>query len=164
MILFSTGLDLLSVVHKGWALLGIATGVSGWLFRLVPLSWHCWEWLTFCWLRSLEFLWRGCHIQGLQGYRSLARLWAVEWLSASAEMSAEDSPIFCLHFVGSHICWFFYFCFEPCLALVMGSGISLTVLPISNGKSSLKVGSHTLPKHTPSWQGAQPLRWGVSPA
>ena len=27
MILFSTGLDLLSVVHRGWALLGIATGV-----------------------------------------------------------------------------------------------------------------------------------------
>ena len=26
-ILFSTGLDLLSVVHRGWALLGIATGV-----------------------------------------------------------------------------------------------------------------------------------------
>ena len=78
-------------------------------FRLVLLSWHCWEWLTLCWLRSLEFLWRGCHTRGLQGYRSLSRLWAVEWLSAPAEMSAvsaEDSPIFCLHFIhaGSHIC------------------------------------------------------------
>ena len=91
-ILFSTGWDLLSVMHRGWALLDSATGV------LVGL--HCWEWLTLYWLKSMEFLWRGCQIRGLQGYRSLSRLWAVEWLSAPA----ENSSIFCLYVIGSHIC------------------------------------------------------------
>ena len=47
--------------------------------------------------------------------------------------------------------------------LSRGSGITLTVSPFTNGKSFLKVGSHTSPKHTLSWRGAQPLRWGVSP-
>ena len=87
MILFSTGWDLLSVVQR-LSLARYCNRGFGWLFMLVPLSWNCWEWLTLCWLRSLEFLWRGCHTRGLQGYRSLSRLLAVEWLSAPAEMSA----------------------------------------------------------------------------
>ena len=117
-------------MHRGWA--RYCNRGFGWLFRLVPLSWHCWEWLTLCWLRSLEFLWRGCHIRGLQGYRSLARSWAVEWLiSAPAEMSAvslEDSPMFCLHFIGSHSASSSISALNHVWLLSCGSGITLSPL------------------------------------
>ena len=67
----------------------------GCLFSLDLLSWHCWEWLNLCWLRSLKFLWRGCHIRGLQGYRSLARPWAVDRM---ALCSSRVSCGFCRGF------------------------------------------------------------------
>ena len=109
MILFSTGWDSLSVVHRGWALLDIATGVL-----VGCLDWSPWagtvgnDWPSVGW-GPWSFSGQAATSRGLQGYcRSIARLWAVEWLSARSCRDVcgfcGDSPIFCLHFIGLHIC------------------------------------------------------------
>ena len=84
---------------------------------LSPLAGTDGNWTDHLLAEVLGFFWRGCHIRGLPGYRSLARLWAAELVFVPVEMSAvsaEGFPIFCPHVIGLYICQLFYFCFEPC--------------------------------------------------
>ena len=98
----SLTIDLLLVVHRGWTLLGIATGVLVACLDWPPRAGTVWNDLLSIGWGPWSFSGEAAIFRGLQGYKSLAGLWAIEWLSVPAKVSAvstEDSPVFCVHVI-----------------------------------------------------------------